>query len=108
MNTAIDGNFDHSLIDGKKEKLVTDLKGVLADADDLLKEVGNSTAEEFAAIRTKVEGKLSEARVKLESARGVAMQKAQHAGDYVSANPGKSLGAAVVAGLVIGLILSRR
>lgn len=108
MNTALDGNFGHGMIDGKKEKLVTDLKGVLADADDLLKEVGNSTAEEFAALRTKVEGKLGEARAKIESARGVAVEKAQNVGEYVSANPGKSLGVAAVAGLVIGLILSRR
>ena len=42
---------NQSVLGSKKDKLVTDLKGVVADADDLLKEVANSTTEEFVAAR---------------------------------------------------------
>ena len=54
---------------GKSEKLVKDLKSVVVDADDLLKELAGSTAEGFAAARTKVEGRLSDARARLAEAR---------------------------------------
>lgn len=107
MNTAIE-NFEPRSFDEKKEKLVADLKSVLADADDLLKEVVNSTADEFAAIRTKVEGKLCEARVKLESARSVALEKSESVTEYIQAHPAKTLGTAALAGLVLGFIFSRR
>ena len=56
-------------IEGTKEKLVRDLRVVVADGDDLLKEVANSTAEQFSAARTKVEARLGEARSGLDDAR---------------------------------------
>jgi ElaB/YqjD/DUF883 family membrane-anchored ribosome-binding protein len=55
-------NSSHGAVAATKAKPVTDLRSVVADADDLLKEVAHSTAEEFAAVRTKIEGKLEESR----------------------------------------------
>ena len=110
MNTELTAS--HSTIDGKKDVLVKDLRGVVSDAGDLLKEVANSAVEGFAVACTNVQGRLGEARSRFDEARISATQKARSAADatheYVHDNPGKAIGAAAVAGLIIGFLLSRR
>lgn len=110
MNTEL--NASHGTVEGKKEKLVKDIKGVVGDADDLMREVASSTAGELAAARTKIEGKLDEAKSRLGDARIAVTEKARVAADatneYVRENPWKILGVAAAAGLVIGFLLSRR
>ena len=102
----------HGAVAQMKDKLMTDLKSVGADADGLLKEVANSTAEEFSAVRTRVEGKLGEAKSRLESSRLAVTEKTRRSADatreYVVENPWKSLGIAAVAGSIIGILMSRR
>ncbi|WP_246265333.1 DUF883 family protein [Aromatoleum diolicum] len=102
----------HGSVEDMKDKLVRDLKSVGSDADGLLKEVANSTAEEFAAVRTKIEGKLVEARSRLDSSRLAVTEKARHTADvtheYVVENPWKVLGLAAAAGIIIGILMSRR
>lgn len=110
MNTALTAS--HGTFDVKKQKLVKDLKGVVADADDLLKVVVNSTADEFAVARTRIEGRLGEARSKLDDARIVVTERARGAAnatdEYVRENPWKVIGIAAAAGLVVSFLLSRR
>lgn len=110
MNTEM--NAGHGAVEARKEKLVKDLKGVVGDADDLMREVASSTAGELAAARTKIEGKLDEAKSRLGDARIAVTEKARVAADatneYVRENPWKILGVAAAAGLVIGFLLSRR
>jgi ElaB/YqjD/DUF883 family membrane-anchored ribosome-binding protein len=101
---------NQSALGSKKDKLVTDLKGVVADADDLLKEVANSTTEEFVAAREKIEAKLSDTIASLRVARINATRNIHHAADascdYVRDNPWKVIGIAA-AGLAAALIVSR-
>lgn len=110
MNTELNAN--QGAFDGKKEALVKDLKNVVADADGLLKEVANSTVEEFAAARASVEARLSDARSRLHDARVNAAKKACEATEatqaYVRENPWKVVGVAALAGLVTAFLLSRR
>jgi len=110
MNT--EPNASQGTVEGMKEKLVRDLKSVASDGDNLVKEVANSTAEEIAAARTKIEGKLGEAKSKLDNARIAAAERARGAADatqeFVRENPWKALGVAAAAGLIIGFLLSRR
>lgn len=102
----------HGTLDGKKEALVNNLKSVVGDADALLKEVAGATAEGYAAARTKVEGRLNEAKSRLDDARLAVAKKTKDAAGvtnaYVRENPWKVLGVATAAGLVIGFLLSRR
>lgn len=102
----------HGTVAGTKEKLVRDLKGVVHDAEHLLKNAANSTAEEFAAARTQLGERLSEARSRLDEARIAVTDKARYSADvtheYVQQNPWKVLGIAVAVGLVIGVLASRR
>ena len=60
-------------VEGRKDQLVRDLKHVVVDADELLNELANSTAEEFAATaddilwrRTKLGLHAPEARAALD------------------------------------------
>lgn len=100
------------VVERKKDRLVTDLKSVVADADDLLQEVGNSTAEEFAAARAKIEGRLREARARLDDARVAISRKVGDAADatqeYARENPWKAFGIPAVAALIVFLLVSRR
>lgn len=97
---------------GKSDKLVKDLKSVVGDADDLLKELAGSTAEGFVSARTRVEGRLNDARARLAEARIAVAERAKGiavAGtDYAKENPWKVLGGAALAGVIIGLLLRRR
>lgn len=102
----------HGPFEGTKEALVKDLKGVVGDADELLKEVTHSTTEQLAAARTRIEAKLCEARSGLHDARVAVTQKARYAAsatdEYARDNPWKLLAVAAAAGVVIGFLLSRR
>lgn len=99
-------------VEKKQIKLVSDLKGVVADTDDLLRDVVNSTTEEFAAARARIEARLRDARSRLDDARISVTRKACATADltqeYVADNPWKVIGVAAAAGLIAALILSRR
>jgi ElaB/YqjD/DUF883 family membrane-anchored ribosome-binding protein len=109
MNTELSASL--SAVEGKKAALVKDLKAVAADAEALLREMASITAEGFAETRTKVEGKLGEAKAKLDTARLAVAERAKGAADttheYVRDNPWQVLGVSAVAGLLIGLVLRR-
>lgn len=110
MNTAL--NASHDTIEVKKEKLVADLKGVVTDADDLLREVAGSAVGEFATARSRIESRLVHAISRLDKARMVVAERTRETADaadeYMRDNPRKVLGIAVAAGLVIGFLLRRR
>ena len=101
----------HGTVAGKKDILVNDLKGVVSDADELLKEVARSTAEGFAVARTKVEGKLGEAKSGIHDARIAVTNRAVGAADatqeYVREHPWKVLGIAAAVGLITGLLIRK-
>lgn len=102
----------HGVVERKKERLVRDLRGVVADADDLLQAVGSSTAEEFAATRAKMEDRLREARSRLDHARIAVSRKVGAAAsatqEYAREHPWKAFGIPAVAGLIAFLLVSRR
>jgi len=90
MNTELIAT--HNNVAGKKDRLVKDLRGVVVDADDLLKEVTNYTAEEFVAARTKIEGKLGEVRCRIADARIAVTEKAWSAANSAGSTQGKTPG----------------
>ena len=95
-----------------KEALLSDLKRVVRDADQLLNEMSTSTVEEFASVRNRIEARLSEARSRIDDARILITSKASVAADatseYVHENPGKVIGIVSLFGLIAALMLSRR
>ena len=101
-----------SPIEAKKEKLVSDIKAVINDADGLLKTVATSAADELSAARGRVENQIGEVKSRLNVARAEATRRACDAADaadtFARDNPWKLFGISALAGLLIGIVLTRR
>jgi ElaB/YqjD/DUF883 family membrane-anchored ribosome-binding protein len=98
--------------DASKEKLVADLKIVVADAEELLRATASQVGEKAVAARERIQASLASAKVKLTEAERAALEKAKQAAkatdDYVHENPWRAVGIAAVAGLVLGVLIARR
>ena len=98
--------------DASKQKLVADLKVVVADAEELLRATASQAGEKVSAARERIQASLATAKVKLTDAERVLVDKtketAKAADEYVRENPWQAVGAAALAGLVLGVLISRR
>ena len=98
--------------DSNKDKLIADLKTVVADGEKLIREAADTSAESFAVLRSRFEGTLNDAKAKLSRARNAVQENAQCASDstqaYVRENPWKSAGVTAAAGVMLGFLLGRR
>lgn len=87
------------------EKLAADLKLVISDAEALLRAtVGETTA----AGRAKIQEGLEAAKLKLGPLAEEAAEHARAADEYVREHPWNAVGIAVLAGIALGLLISRR
>jgi ElaB/YqjD/DUF883 family membrane-anchored ribosome-binding protein len=95
-----------------KDKLVTDMKVVMADAEELLKATASAAGEKAAAARARMEDSLRTARVKVAEAQELVVDKAKQAAqatdDYVHAHPWKAVGFGAAVGIIIGMLIARR
>ena len=95
-----------------KDKLVQDLKIVIADAEELLRATASQAGEKAAQAREKIQDSLHKAKIKLAEAEEVVIDKtkqAAHATDeYVHEHPWRAVGVAAGIGLIIGMLISRR
>jgi ElaB/YqjD/DUF883 family membrane-anchored ribosome-binding protein len=98
--------------DASKQKLVADLKLVVADAEELLRATASQAGEKVSAARERIEASLATAKVKLSDAERVVVDKTKDAAkatdEYVRDNPWQAVGIAAAAGLVLGVLISRR
>ena len=97
---------------GTRGKLVEDLKALITDAEELLKATAGQTGERITAARARAEDSLKAAKVRLAEEEVAVMAKtraaAKAAEDYVRANPWNAVGIAAAAGLVLGILATRR
>ncbi|MBU0601015.1 MAG: DUF883 family protein [Gammaproteobacteria bacterium] len=95
-----------------KEKLVTDLKLVIADAEELLRVTASQAGEKVGELRVRMQENLTSARHRLADAEAALKEKSREVAratdDYVHEHPWRSIGVAAGAGLLIGLLLGRR
>src|SRR6185436_752286 len=95
-----------------RDKLVQDLKVVVADAEELLRATASQAGEKVSAAREKVQDSLHRAKVKLAEAEDVMIEKGKQAArvtdEYVHDNPWTAVGIAAGIGLLIGLLIGRR
>lgn len=95
-----------------KEKLVADLKVVVADTEELLRATAGQAGEKVAEIRGRLQDSLANAKASLAEAQAVVVDKAKQVGrvadDYVHDNPWRSVGVAAGFGLLVGLLIGRR
>ena len=98
--------------DVSKDKLVADLKVVVADAEELLRATASQAGEKVTAARERIQASLATAKVKLTEAERVLLEKSKLAAkatdEYVHEHPWKAVGVAAAAGLLLGLLIGRR
>ena len=96
----------------QKDKLMSDLRLVITDAEELLRMTADQAGESAADIRSRVQAKLNQAKVDLLNLQEVAVARAKAAGhatdEFVHENPWRSIGIAAGVGLVVGLLIGRR
>ena len=95
-----------------KSKLMSDLRVVIADAEELLRMTSDQASESAADVRSRVQERMNQAKADLLHLQEAAVAKAKAAGhatdEFVHENPWKSMGIAAGVGLVMGLLVSRR
>jgi ElaB/YqjD/DUF883 family membrane-anchored ribosome-binding protein len=95
-----------------KDKLITDLKIVLGDAEELLKAAASSTGERATELRDKAATTLKRATEKMADLQDVVVEKSKVAAratdDFVNDNPWRAVGIAAAAGFLLGLLVNRR
>lgn len=96
----------------QKDKLMSDLRVVIADAEEMLRMTADEVGEGAADLRSRVQARMNQAKADLVHLQEAAVAKAKAAGhatdEFVHENPWKSIGIAAGVGLVVGLLIGRR
>jgi ElaB/YqjD/DUF883 family membrane-anchored ribosome-binding protein len=95
-----------------RDQLVTDMKAVIADAEALLQATAEAAGERVGTLRARARKTLDDAKAKLarldDTMIDQAKDAARTADQYVRDNPWGAVGIAAAAGLLVGLLISRR
>jgi ElaB/YqjD/DUF883 family membrane-anchored ribosome-binding protein len=92
-----------------RDRLVSDFKTLVADAEELLKETASQAGDKIGVARQKIEQSLIEGKKALADAEKNLVAKSKEAvevaDDYVRENPWSAVGVAAGVGLVLGLLI---
>ena len=95
-----------------QEQLVSDIKSVISEAEELLGATADQAGEKIAGMRIRIQARLRDAKVRLVEAEEVLVTKTKAAAratdDYVHESPWTAIGIAAGAGLLIGVLIGRR
>jgi ElaB/YqjD/DUF883 family membrane-anchored ribosome-binding protein len=95
-----------------KEKLMEDLRLVVADAEELLRATANQAGEGAAAARARIQASLHVVKERLSEAETAVIERAQQAAkdtdQYVHDNPWKAIGISACVGAIVGMLIARR
>jgi ElaB/YqjD/DUF883 family membrane-anchored ribosome-binding protein len=98
--------------DVSREKLASDLRVVVADAEELLRATAGQMGEKAVVARERIQESLRVAKEKLSRVEEAVVDKTKAAAratdDYVHEHPWGAVGIAAAVGLVIGMLISRR
>ncbi len=96
----------------EQQQIVTDIKSVIADAEDMLHATADQAGEKVATMRARIQERLNGAKVRLGEAEAALMEKTRAAAratdTYVHESPWTAVGIAAGVGLLVGLIIGRR
>jgi ElaB/YqjD/DUF883 family membrane-anchored ribosome-binding protein len=96
----------------QREKLLADIRMVMSELDELVRDSGADVGEEFAEMKDRLQEQVSAARETLSDLESRVSAKARDvatAGDaYVRDHTWTSVGIAAGIGVAIGLLLNRR
>ena|ERR1043165_2509528 len=93
------------------ERLVSDLRNLIGDAEELLRATTNQAGEKIALARQKIEQSMIEGKKALADAEEMVVSRSKEAADvaddYVRENPWVAVGVAAGVGLLVGLLVRR-
>ncbi len=95
-----------------KQKLITDMKVVVDDAEEILRASAGIAGEKMANLRERIGARLVDAKIRLAEAEDEIINKTRAAAratdEYVHDNPWQAVGVAAAIGVLVGLIVGRR
>ena len=95
-----------------KEKLVSDMKVVVSDAEEILRATAGVAGEKVGELRERIIDRLRDAKVRIADAEEMLVDRTKAAAratdDYVNDNPCRAVGIAAGVGLLLGIIIGRR
>ena len=95
-----------------REKLVADMRVVLADTEQLLKAVIGQSGEKLAELQPRIEENLRNAKMRLAEFEQAARVKARAAvettDNYAHEHPWRIASVSALVGVALGLLLGRR
>lgn len=95
-----------------KQKLVSDMRVVVSDAEEILRATAGVAGEKMVDLRERIAERLRDAKLRLADAEAALVDKTKAAAratdDYVHDNPWKSVGIAAGVGFLLGLLVNRR
>ena len=104
-------NASQAIVDSQ-QRLVSAIRSEISDAEDLLSATADQVGEKISKLRSRIEARLREARVRLADAETLLVEKtkaaARAADDYVHESPWTAIGIAAGVGVLVGLALGRR
>ena len=100
------------LTTNSKQKLVSDMKIVVSDAEEILRATAGVAGEKMVDLREQIADRLHDAKMRLADAEAALVDKTKAAAratdDYVNDNPWQAVGIAAGVGLLLGIIIGRR
>ena len=90
------------------EKLITDLKVLARDAEDLLKATASHAGDRLGEVRTRLAEALESAKANCHRLEAKAIAGAKAADHAIREHPYESLGLALGMGLLVGVLVGRR
>ena len=95
-----------------RDRLVSDLKTLVNDAEELLRATASQAGEKIAVARQKIEQSLIEGKKAIADAEVIIVRKskeyAETADDYVRENPWGAIGIAAGLGVALGLLIRNK
>lgn len=95
-----------------KDKLVSDMRVVISDAEEILRATAGAAGDKVGELRVRIEGRLRDAKERLADAEAALVDKTRAAAratdDFVHDEPWKAVGVAAALGLALGVLIGRR
>lgn len=95
-----------------KQKLVSDMKVVVSDAEEILRATAGVAGEKMVDLRARIGERLRDAKLRLADAEAAVVDRTKAAAratdDFVNDNPWQAVGIAAGIGLLLGIIIGRR
>ncbi len=100
------------LTTANKERLVSDLKVVISDTEELLRATAGAAGEKAGELRERIAIRLRDAKERLADIEAAVVDKTKAAAratdDFVHEDPWKAVGVAAAIGLTLGVLIGRR